>query len=61
MSDLPKTTPQPETEKAESATPNKKSSFGEKFMTFLSMGGFLLILVLLVGIVVAISILFKCK
>ena len=37
-------------------TGKKKSSFGSKFVTFLSMGGFLVVLFLIVGIIIAISV-----
>ena len=35
------------------------AKWGHRFYTFLTMGGFLVILVVIVGIVIAISILFK--
>jgi len=44
----------------EAAEPKeKKRGFWNKFYNFLTMGGFLLVLVAIVGIIIVISILFK--
>ena len=44
----------------EAAEPKEtKRGFWNKFYNFLAMGGFLVVLVVIVGIVIAISILFK--
>jgi hypothetical protein len=40
-------------------TKEKKRGFWNKFYNFLAMGGFLLVLVLIVAIIIAVSILFK--
>jgi hypothetical protein len=45
------------TNKIEATVPKKKSSRWDKFVTFLSMGGFLLIIIVVVAFVVGISIL----
>ena len=52
-----------EEKKAEGTTAEvkKKKGFWDKFLSFLAMGGFMLILILGVAIVIAVSILFKCK
>ncbi len=50
------------TEKKETSTKEVKTGWakwGSRFFNFLAMGGFLVILVVIVGIMVAISILFK--
>jgi uncharacterized membrane protein len=48
-------------EETPTAEVKKKSTFWGKFANFLMMGGFLVVLVLGVVLVVAISVLFKCK
>ena len=52
------------TTKAEKATdvttkPKKKKGFWSAFLNFLAMGGFLLVLIAIVGIAILISVLFK--
>ena len=49
------------TEKATDVTtkPKKKKGFWSGFLTFLSMGGFLLVLIAIVGIAILISVLTK--
>ena len=39
----------------------KKKGFWGKFMTFLMMGGFIVVLIVIVALFIAISLVFKCK
>jgi len=61
MSDPQRPTPSQETEPGKSIIPAKKKTFWPKFLHFLSMGGFILVLFVVLGIVLAVAILFKCK
>jgi hypothetical protein len=61
MSDLEKTIPAQETAAPEAAAPKKKNSFWSGFAKFLYMGGFMLILILGVVIMIVISSVFHCK
>ena len=43
----------------EATKPKKKKGFWPAFINFLAMGGFLLVLIFIVGIAIAISVIFK--